>query len=289
MQNPPVFPAGSLAVVSVPIGHPGDITLRALDVLAQADVIAAEDTRTARRLLSHHGIRRPLVSYHDWNETERASSLVDRLARGERVALISEAGTPGLSDPGFDVVRAARRQGLAVFPVPGPSAVTAFLSVAGLPTDAFSFHGFPPSRSSARRTFFARLAERGETLVFYESPRRILASLSDALLALGERECALAREMTKTHEEFFFGTLTSVRATLAERPKVLGEVCWGVRGCPGPCPAGEEDVADAVARALAAGIPLKEAAKELAGTLRISAKEAYRQLLAQRQGDLGPR
>lgn len=284
MVNPCPFPAGSLAVVSVPIGHADDITLRALDVLGQADVIAAEDTRTARRLLGQHDIRRPLVSYHDWNEAERATALVARLARGERVALISEAGTPGLADPGFDLVRAARQHGLPVFPVPGASALTAFLSVAGLPTDAFSFLGFPPPRSAARRTFFARLVDRSETLVFYESPRRILSTLTDAQAVLGERECALAREMTKSHEEFLFGTLASVHATLADRPKVLGEVCWGVRGAGSrPRPAAVETLTEAARLAVEQDTPLRDAAKDLAARLGVTAKAAYRALLAARE------
>lgn len=284
MPVPPAFPAGSLAVVSVPIGHPGDITARAVEVLRDADLVAAEDTRTARRLLAAHGLKKPLVSYHDWNEAERAGPLLARLARGERVALVSEAGTPGLSDPGFDLVRAARRSGTHVFPVPGASALTAFLSVAGLPTDAFTFLGFPPARRAARRAAFARVAERPETLVFYESARRILSALEDAREVFGDRECALGREMTKVHEEFLFGPLSAVAAALASRPRVLGEVCWGVCGATGKAPRAEEDPGECVRRALASGAPLREAARDLAERLRISSKEAYRLLLAARRG-----
>jgi 16S rRNA (cytidine1402-2'-O)-methyltransferase len=276
--------AGILYVVATPLGEPADITGRALETLREADLVAAEDTRAARRLLQSHGIDRPLVSYHDWNEAERARALVDRVAAGARVAVVSEAGTPGLSDPGFDVVRLARREGHRVSPVPGPCALTAFLSVSGLPTNAFTFLGFPPPRSSARRKFFAALTERSETLVFYESPRRTVSALRDALELFGDRETCLAREMTKRHEEFLFGPLGGILAALEARPKVLGEVCWGIRGAEGAA----ARAADPVARPEApeAARP-REAARALARQLGIPVKEAYRRLLPDRAA--GPR
>ncbi len=279
MAPEPSFPRGTLAVVALPLGNPADLTVRALETLRGADLIAAEDTRTARRLLAQHGIQAPLVSYHDWNEEERARALVERLGRGERVALISEAGTPGISDPGYDVVRLARQEGLPVFPVPGPCALTAFLSASGLPTDAFSFFGFPPSRPPRRRALFRGLADRPETLVFYESPRRVLAALGDALEAFGDREAALAREMTKPHEEFFFGPLGRIRDALAARPKVLGEVCWGVRGAAGKPACSVDDLDAALEEARATGLPPREAARALARRCGLSAKEAYARLL----------
>lgn len=278
---PPLAP-GTLAVVALPLGNPADITLRAVQVLRSADLVAAEDTRTARRLLAAHGVTAPLVSYHDWNEEERARALVDRLARGERIALVSEAGTPGISDPGYDVVRLARLRGLPVVPVPGACALTAFLSVSGLPTDAFSFHGFPPTRPPKRRALFAGLAQRTETLVFYESPRRVVAALGDALEILGDRESALGRELTKTHEEFFFGPLSRLREALASRPKVLGEVCWGVRGTTETPPAGARDRDAALAEIQAAGLPPREAARELGRRCGLPAKEAYELLVRSR-------
>ena len=287
MEDRAVFPPGTLAVVSTPIGNPGDITLRALQVLEAADLLAAEDTRTARRLLSRHGLSRPLVSYHDWNEAQRAEALLDRLRNGARVALITEAGTPGVSDPGYDVVRLARERGVPVLPVPGPSALTAFLSVSGLPTNAFSFFGFPPSRPGPRSALFRRVADRPETLVFYESPRRIVAVLRDALRILGDRRCALGREMTKLHEEFLFGSLGAVLSTLETRPKVLGEICWGVAGVDGSATraAQPEEALDRAARAiLRKDLPLRSSARELAEQFRLPMKDAYRMLSSLRKG-----
>ncbi len=279
---------GQLFVVAVPLGNPDDITLRALRVLGEADLVAAEDTRTAARLLARHGIGAPLVSYHDWNEEARARQLLERLERGETIALVSEAGTPGISDPGFDLVRLARTAGHRVVPVPGPSAVAAFLSASGLPTHAFSFFGFPPKRRAARRRLFADLAGRTETLVFYESPHRIAAALEDALEAFGDREAALAREMTKPYEEFLFGTLSGILAALRGRDRVRGEVCWGVRGRDPRQPAGEPlDLETAVSRVASRGLPPRRAAKELAALAGISTDEAYRLLAARRNEGRG--
>lgn len=286
MREPDVFPKGSLAVVAVPLGNPADITARALEVLKAADLIVAEDTRSALRLLAAHGISRPLVSYHDWNEASRARTLMEKLSQGQRIALVSEAGTPGISDPGFDLVRAARQNGLRVFPVPGPSALVAFLSVSGLPTDAFGFHGFPPKTSAKRRAYFQKLAGREETLVFYESPHRICAALDDALAVFGDREAALGREMTKTYEEFFYGPLSEILGRLKESERVRGEICWGVRGvgrdAPAAPPATEDDLSARLDEALATGAPAKTLAKELSKGLGMSAKEVYT-LLEQRK------
>lgn len=287
MSTPPALAPGTLAVVALPLGNPADITARAIDVLRAVDLIAAEDTRTARRQLSAHGVRATFVSYHDWNEEQRARALVDRLAQGQRIALVCEAGTPGISDPGYDVVRLARLRGMPVVPVPGACALTAFLSVSGLPTDAFSFHGFPPSRPSKRRAHFADLAGRTETLVFYESPRRIVAALEDALETLGDREAALGRELTKTHEEFFFGPLSAIRDALASRPKVLGEVCWGVRGTAQGQRSSAIDQEAALAEIRSAGLPPREAARELGRRCGLPAKEAYELLVQGR--DSAPR
>lgn len=287
MKDTEIFPAGSLAVVALPLGNSGDVTARALQVLSRADLVAAEDTRTAARILAAHGISRPLISYHDWNEASRAQALLAKLEGGARIALTSEAGTPGISDPGFDLVRAARRQGVRVFPVPGPSAVIAFLCASGLPTDAFTFLGFPPSRPSKRRSFFAELSTRTETLVFYESPQRILAALDDALETLGDREAALGREMTKTYETFHFGTISSIRDELAKAERVRGEICWGARGAGKGAQAEEPDAAtleERLAKALDTGAHVKTLARDLAKETGLSAKDLYARLSALRRG-----
>ncbi len=280
MDAAPLAP-GTLAVVALPLGNPGDITLRALEVLRSADLVAAEDTRTVGRLLARLGISCPLVSYHDQNEASRVPGLLERLRGGARVALVSEAGTPGISDPGYDLVRAARLAGLPVAPVPGPSALTAFLGASGLPTDAFTFLGFPPNRATRRRALFQSLVTRSETLVFYESPHRVVAALEDALAAFGDREGALAREMTKPHEEFWLAPLSEILAALAARPRVLGEVCWGVRGVRQPPPT--MTLEEAIADALAEGLPPRQAARRAAEQCGASTREAYDRLVAARE------
>ncbi len=192
---------GTLYVVATPIGNLADLSPRARDVLAKADFVAAEDTRHTHRLLRAAGITRPLVSLHEHNEATRTPKIVSRLTAGENAALVSDAGTPLVSDPGYRLVRAAQEAGITVVPVPGPSAVTAALSAAGLPTDRFVFEGFLPSRAAARRKRIAELAEEGRTLVFFEAPHRLAATLEDCAEVFGaDREAAVARELTKLHE-----------------------------------------------------------------------------------------
>ncbi len=281
MKNTDPFPPGSLAVIAMPLGNQADLTARALHLLSLADMVACEDTRTARRLLLSHGIKTRLVSYHDWNEEESARRIIDRLAEGDRVAIISEAGTPCISDPGFDAVREARRQGYTVFPAPGPAALTAFLSVSGLPTDRFTFLGFPPNRPQKRKKFYTEVADRGETLVFYEAPHRLIASLLDALDAFGDREAALGREMTKPYEEFFFGPLSGIIIKLKEADKIRGEITWGITGAsPGDKVLGWDEVETLARGALAKGTePPKQLAKRLAMQTGQGSKEIYQLLL----------
>ena len=208
--------AGHLYVVATPIGNLTDLTERARALLGAVDVVACEDTRTTGILLAHIGSRRELVAYHEHNELEAAERLIERLAAGASVALVSDAGTPGLSDPGFRLVRACRRRGLPVVPVPGPSALTAVLSASGLPTNGFLFAGFLPPKTSARAAFYDRYRDFEYTMVLYESCHRIAKAVDDIVATLGEsRVIAVAKEVTKLHETFLVGPAADVRARLA--------------------------------------------------------------------------
>jgi 16S rRNA (cytidine1402-2'-O)-methyltransferase len=216
--TPAGLPAG-LYVVATPIGNLGDLTARARATLAAADLIACEDTRHTRRLLQANGIDRPLLSYHEHNEQARATDLARRIAAGAAVALVSDAGTPGISDPGFRVVRLCRAGNLPVFTVPGPCAAIAALAVSGLPTDSFYFGGFLPPKTTGRRRVFAAWRDRPTTLVFYESAHRIAATLADIEAELGpDRLACLARELSKIHENTHTATVATLRAQLAANP-----------------------------------------------------------------------
>lgn len=210
---------GTLFVVATPIGNLADLPPRALDTLRRVDAVCAEDTRHTRQLLAHFGIERPLLALHEHNEGELAARLVARLQAGQSLALVSDAGTPLVSDPGFRLVRAAREAGVRVSPVPGPSALVAALSVAGLPSDRFVFEGFLPARSAARRERLAQLACEPRTLIFYESAHRIADTLADAADAFGaQRQAVLARELTKLFETVLDGSLSALHAQVQADP-----------------------------------------------------------------------
>jgi 16S rRNA (cytidine1402-2'-O)-methyltransferase len=202
--------SGILYIVSTPIGNLEDITLRALRVLKEADVIAAEDTRHTQRLLSKFGIRTPLTSYHDHNKEEKAPVLVSRLLEGKNIALVSDAGTPGISDPGYFLINLAVDQEVPVVPIPGATAAIAALSVSGLPTDSFVFEGFLPSKHTARLKRLEDLKTEKRTLVFYEAPHRIIATVEDIFQVLGDRKAVVTRELTKVHEEAIRGSISAV-------------------------------------------------------------------------------
>jgi 16S rRNA (cytidine1402-2'-O)-methyltransferase len=215
---------GKLLVVSTPIGNLDDLTPRARAAFEAADVVACEDTRHTGLLLHHLGIKKPLVSLHEHNERQRLPRLLADLEEGKTVALASDAGTPLLSDPGFLLVREAAARGIRIEPLPGPSALLAALVVSGLPPYPFAFAGFPPPKSGKRRTFFRTWAAFPHTLIFYESPHRLLASLDDALAELGDRPAAVARELTKLHEEVLRGPLSGLREELGRRASLKGEI-----------------------------------------------------------------
>jgi 16S rRNA (cytidine1402-2'-O)-methyltransferase len=271
--------APGLYLVATPIGNLRDITLRALDVLKGADLILAEDTRVSGKLLAAHGISARMERYDEHAAQRARPKILARLAAGTRIALISDAGTPLISDPGYRLVREAVAQGSTVFPIPGPSAVMAALTVAGLPTDRFLFAGFPPSRSAARRSFLETLAPVRATLIFFEGGSRLAASLSDMALVLGPREAVVARELTKLHETVVRGQLDA----MAVDPRLQtprGEIVILV----GPGEEGEVtavEVDAALTEALTRGGPA-EAASEVAKVLRLPRRELYARALALR-------
>jgi 16S rRNA (cytidine1402-2'-O)-methyltransferase len=215
---------GILYLVGTPIGNLEDITLRALRVLREADLVACEDTRQTQKLLSHFEIKTRTTSYHEHNEMTKAIELVERLEQGARVGLVSDAGMPGISDPGYRLVELCIERGIPVVPIPGATALVASVVASGLPTHAFQFLGFAPPRRNQRRKFFEELRGYPATSVFYEAPHRILETMADALEVLGDRPAVLAREVTKLHEEFLRGSCSELLATLRSRPRIQGEM-----------------------------------------------------------------
>jgi len=221
---------GRLLVVATPIGNLDDLAPRAVEALRRADLVACEDTRHTGRLLAGLGLDRPLVSLHEHNERQRVPRLLAELEAGRTVAVVSDAGTPLLSDPGYVLVREAAARGVRVEPIPGPSAVLAALVASALPPHPFTFAGFPPPKAGKRRTFYRRWADLGHTLVVFESPHRLLPSLEDALSELGDRPAALCRELTKLHEEVVRGTLSEIRREMVGRDSVKGEIVLVIGG-----------------------------------------------------------
>ena len=264
-------------LVATPIGNLEDITLRALRVLREgAAVIACEDTRQTQKLLEHFQIRKPLLSYHEHNETSRTEQILGMLERGESVALVSDAGTPLLSDPGYRVVHEAVAQGYSVVPLPGASAVLAALAASGLPTDQFRFIGFLPPKAGARRKVLESLAAEPATVIAYESPHRILESLGDMAEIFGTRPLALARELTKMHEEFLRGSASAIRQELERRSSVKGEITLVI----GRAETQEGEVADPLAEVERLqndlGLDRMEAIKSVAKRLGLPKREVYR-------------
>ena len=277
---------GTLYVVATPIGNLEDITNRALRVLREVDIIACEDTRHTRKLLNHYGIKTKVTSYHDHNERERTVELLQALASGANVAIVSDAGTPSISDPGFRLVSEAGAQDITVVALPGPTALIAALVASGLPTDEFFFAGFLPARSGARRTRLAELREIPATLIFYEAPHRIAATLRDAVEILGEREAVIARELTKIHEEIARGRLSELAERFSSAEKARGEIVLLIDRTPIESElkdaAEVRTIATLVAGFEAEGMDHRSALKKAARTLGLSRDEAYRRLVAER-------
>lgn len=271
--------AGILYIVATPIGNLEDMTFRAVRTLKEADLIAAEDTRHSRKLLVHFGITTPLTSYYDHNQALKGEQLIAALLQGKQVALISDAGTPCISDPGYQLVRDALEAGIRVVPVPGACAAIAALSVAGLPTDNFTFAGFPPNKEGKRRTFLGVFAAAHGTLVLYEAPHRVAATLSDITAVLGERQVVVARELTKLYEENLHGTASQVREQVQDG-RERGEVVILVAPAddtsqPHTGPPPEE----LLQQQLQQGHSVKEAAALVAAATGLPRRELYAQAL----------
>jgi len=271
---------GKLYVVATPIGNRDDITVRALSVLREVDLIAAEDTRKTRSLLTRHNIKCSLISYHEHNEDKRTPQLMDKLKKGVSIALVSNAGTPSVSDPGYRLIEAAIFNNIKVIPIPGVSAVTAALSVAGLPTDTFVFGGFLSKKKTKRLKQLNELATEQRTIILYESPKRILSLLKEIIAAMGDRNGVLAREMTKLHEEFVRGLLSEIIVKLKKRPQIKGECTLLVAGRKEKETISWEEVRIEIRSALESNeIKVSEIAKHLAKKYHLPKKKIYKETL----------
>jgi 16S rRNA (cytidine1402-2'-O)-methyltransferase len=265
---------GTLYIVSTPIGNLEDITLRALRILKEVDVIAAEDTRHSLKLLSHYGISKPLISYWGEKEKVKAEETVSRLNAGQSIALISDAGTPGISDPGVVLIKKAIEEGIAVVPVPGPSALIAGLSISGFATTSFIFLGFLPSRHAQREKMLRELSLEKRTFVFYEAPHRLHETLCDMADIFAERKAVLVKEITKLHEQALRGPIRKVLALL-ESTKIAGEYVIVVEGRPEDRALSRDDALAEIRLLMKKGLGRKEAAKRVAEEYGLSRKELY--------------
>jgi 16S rRNA (cytidine1402-2'-O)-methyltransferase len=271
---------GKLVLVGTPIGNLSDFSPRGVESLKSADLILCEDTRHTRKLLTHFGIDRPVQSFHDHNEDEKAAAMADRIAAGETIALVSDAGTPVISDPGFRLVRLIRERGLPAEVVPGPFAAIVALVASGIAPMPFTFYGFTPHRHGERTEFYRRIAAQRQTVIVYESPERVVESLEDARTALGEVEVTVAREMTKIHEEFVSGTVSEVIANLRQRPSIRGEITIVFGASSGIVAiVSETEVATEFERLRSSGMRRNDAVKAVAEKFGLRKNDVYRMLL----------
>jgi 16S rRNA (cytidine1402-2'-O)-methyltransferase len=272
---------GTLYIVATPLGNLEDITLRAIRVLREVSVIACEDTRRTVKILNRYEVRTPLFIFHEYNKVRAGASILRRLRDGESVALVSDAGTPAISDPGYELVREAIGGGVPIEVVPGPSALIAALVVSGLPTDHFTFEGFLPARREKRRKAMQNLATEKRTMIFYESPQRLTSFLREAAEIFGERRACVVRELTKIHEEILRGTLPELDAEISRRESVLGEITIVIGG-------GEKTVELSVEEIVKAALEdasgsSRDLSREIAERTGLSRKEVYAEILRQRQ------
>ncbi len=280
---------GSLYIVATPIGNMDDITLRAIKILEMVDIVAAEDTRHTGKLLSCHKIKAILTSYHKHNEQKQTSRLIEKLKEGLSVALVSNAGTPSLSDPGYSLVKKAIENSIRIIPIPGASALITALCAAGLPTDSFLFVGFPPKKKGKRHKQLTRLADNPETIIFYESPKRLTRLLEEIIMIMGNRYGVLAREMTKLYEEFIRGSMTDILCSLNRRDAVKGESVLLVKGCANKETDFSEVIRDEIIRGLEMqDVGISELSRQVAEKYGISRKKVYEEglKLKRKQRDL---
>ncbi|KAF0118107.1 MAG: 16S rRNA (cytidine1402-2'-O)-methyltransferase [bacterium] len=285
-KHTPSTSKGTLYIVATPIGNLEDITLRALRTLKEVDLIAAEDTRRTRILLNHYSIKTPLTSYYEYNKLIKGKKLIDRLETGENIALVSDAGTPGISDPGYHLIKLALQGSISVIPVPGVSAIITALSVSGLPTDSFVFQGFLPNKITARKKLIEKMAEEKRTLVFYESSNRLRAALQDLLEICGDREIVVTRELTKVFEEVIRGKITHILNVLNGR-QIKGEITLLVSGKR----ASDSGCDTSIAQLLQEyqkryDLPMKDLVKMISEEKGISKREVYQESLKLKKKNL---
>ncbi len=276
--------SGVLYVVATPIGNLRDITIRAIEVLQKADFIAAEDTRHTGHLLKFHGISGRLVSLHEHNEKEKATRLIERMERGQSVALVSDAGTPSVSDPGYRLISAAIDRSIRVVPIPGPSAAVTALSASGLPTDTFVFIGFLPKKKIKRADALKAIVGENRTIILYESPRRIISLLEEIIIILGNRRGVLAREMTKTHEEFIRGDISHILGVIRRRDTVKGECTLLIDRAEKACREDLNEIGTEIDGLLQkGGQSVSDVSRLLSGKYGFSRKEIYQKALARKK------
>lgn len=276
---------GTLYIVATPVGNLEDMGFRAVRILKEVNLIAAEDTRHSKKLLAHYGISTGMISLHEHNETQRIGQLMAALKTGKNIALISDAGTPLVSDPGYCLVKAVSLEKIPVIPIPGPSAAIAGLSVSGLPTDRFLFCGFLPKKLQKQAQALTELVQERATLIFYESPQRICALIRQAREILGDRQACLAREISKLHEEYLRAPLSEILATLELRPQVKGECILFVEGAQAPEPMDPDQLEQVILSKLALNPSTADLAREISKSFQVPKKQVYDLILQLRDKD----